>query len=181
MWEKNQVMFNKSKKISNCNFLYHFNQWLSFPDVFRITLQKQINISKPLVNISKPTDTKQYPINKHDDEIIDMAKDLGTLIWRIRRRLQSPEITPKITNKISFDIDSVLTTLTNNGIDIKDHTGDNYYDGMALHVIAAQPLEGLTDKKIVETLSPTIYYQKKVIQRGEVIIGIPANCNINKD
>ena len=174
-------MFRKCYKISDCNFFYHVNQWLFFPNDFRITLPKQIDVSKPLINISKPAEVKQAPTSKYDDEIIDMAKDLGTLIWRIRRRLQSPEITPKITNKISLDMDSVLTTLTNNGIDIKDHTGDNYYDGMALHVIASQPLEGLTDKKIIETLRPTIYYQKKVVQRGEVIVGIPTSSNINKD
>jgi hypothetical protein len=167
-------MFNKEKKMSFNKILYHFNQWLFFPNDFRITLPEQIDISKHVA-------LKQAPTSKYNDEIIDMAKDLGTLIWRIRRRLQSPEITSKVTNKISLDMDSVLSTLTNNGIEIKDHTGDDYYDGMALHVIASQPLDGLDNKRIIETLRPTIYYQNKIVQRGEVLVGIPARSDINKE
>ncbi len=174
-------MFNKEEKMSINKILYQFNQWLFFPNDFRITRPEQIDLSKTLINISKPTVPKQALASKNNDEIIEMAKDLGTLIWRIRRRLQSPEITPKITNKISLDMDSVLATLTNNGIDIKDHTGDDYYDGMALHVIASQPLNSLDNKKIIETLRPTIYYQNKIVQRGEVIVGIPTSSDINKE
>ena len=173
-------MFRKCYKISDCNFFYHVNQWLFFPNDFRITLPKQIDMSKPLINISKPAEVKQAPTSKYDDEIIDMAKDLGTLIWRIRRRLQSPEITSKEISRVSFDLDSIITTFTNNGIEIKDHTGEDYHDGMALRVAASQPIESSPNKKIIETLRPTIYYQKKVVQRGEVIIGIPTSSDINK-
>ena len=35
----------------------------------------------------------------------------------------------------------------------------------------SQPLEGLTDKKLLSKI--TIYYQKKIVQHGEVIVGIP--------
>ena len=70
-------------------------------------------------------------------------------------------------------MESTSDALRQGGIDIKDHTGEKYDGGMALHVITFQPAPGLSHEQVIETIKPTIYRENKIVQMGEVIVGVP--------
>ena len=106
-----------------------------------------------------------------------MAVDVGTLVWRVQRRLSAIGQLPKELNRVSRDLESTWNALAQGGVEIKDHTGQDYVAGMALKVVTSQPVTSLTKKQIIETLKPTIYYKDRIIQMGEVIVGVPQNIN----
>jgi len=151
-------------------------QWLCYPQEFRIVFPKYLELSESLEepDISQTPIPIQSPLSyRNEEELLDMAVDVGTLVWRIQRRLSVMEQLPKELNRISRDIESTWNALSQRSIEIKDHTGQDYVTGMALRVITSQPVTNLTKKQIIETLKPTIYYKEKIVQIGEVIIGVP--------
>lgn len=70
-------------------------------------------------------------------------------------------------------LESVWDVLTEAGVEIQDHTGAPFDPGLSLSVIARQPTAGITREKIVETVKPSIYFNKVLIQMGEVVVGTP--------
>jgi len=46
--------------------------------------------------------------------------------------------------------------------------------GLPLKVVTTQPTPGITKESVIETIKPTIYWQKQIIQMGEVVIATPA-------
>ncbi len=151
-------------------------QWLSYPQEFRIHTPKYLELTK---SVEIPNDLLKQPsvgsqIGLPEEEgLIEMAIDVGTLVWRVQKRLCAMGQLPKELIRVSRDIESTRDALSQRGIEIKDHTGQDYVTGMALRVITAQPIPELIKKQIIETLKPTIFYKEKFVQMGEVIIGIP--------
>ena len=73
-------------------------------------------------------------------------------------------------------IETILETLQEIGVEVKDHTGDDFDYGLPLKVVATQPTQGITREKVVETIKPTIYWQQQIIQMGEVVIATPSSA-----
>jgi hypothetical protein len=59
------------------------------------------------------------------------------------------------------------------GLTVQDHDGIPFNSGSSLHVLAFQPVAGLTAERVIETVKPSVYYHGHLIQRGEVIVGAP--------
>ena len=151
-------------------------QWLCYPQEFRISAAKYPGLSEPLealAALAEPTSTSSQPTSKKEEELLDMAADVGTLVWRIQHRLAATGELSKPLQRLSRDVERTWDALTQGGIEIKDHTGGDYEGGMALRVITSQPVTGLALRQIIETLKPTIYYRGRIIQMGEVIVGVP--------
>lgn len=151
-------------------------QWLHYPKDFRIAAPKWPDFSESLEGIAdllKSPSVKAKRVSGKEEELLDMAVDVGTLVWRIQQRLSTVDKLPKELHRVSRDLESTWDALTQRGIEIKDHTGQDYDAGMALRVITSQPVAGLTHPQIIETLKPTIYHRDKIIQMGEVIVGVP--------
>lgn len=68
---------------------------------------------------------------------------------------------------------SIWDLVKNQGVIIKDHTGDRYDTGMSLKVIAFETNEEVTQEQIIETIKPGVYYHEKPIQIAEVIVATP--------
>ena len=67
---------------------------------------------------------------------------------------------------------STWDTLKECGLEIQDHTGDRYISGQSLKAhFEATP--NLHEDTIVDTIKPTIYFDGKIIQMGEVVVGTP--------
>jgi len=58
-------------------------------------------------------------------------------------------------------------------IEIREHTGENYNDGLSLKVLHVVEMDGipLGKMQIIETVKPSVYLKGKVIFPGEVIVG----------
>lgn len=65
------------------------------------------------------------------------------------------------------------------GLEVKDHTGDAFDYGLPLKVVTTQPTPGITREMVVETIKPTIYWERQIIQAGEVVIATPAAGETN--
>jgi hypothetical protein len=101
--------------------------------------------------------------------------DLGTHLWRLRGRMVVEETgEPKEEVRRAYRyLQSAWQDLMEMGIEIQDHVDCEYAPGMALKVLAFEPQEGITSETIVEVIKPSIYFQGKVIQMGEVIVAMP--------
>jgi hypothetical protein len=101
--------------------------------------------------------------------------DLGTHLWRLRGRMvvdETGEPRQEVRTPYRYLL-SAWEDLKDLGIEIQDHTRCDYAPGMALKVLAFEPQEGITRDIVVETIKPSIYFQGKAIQMGEVIVAIP--------
>lgn len=110
-----------------------------------------------------------------DKELFCFLSKLGTGLWRIRKSI-IPEggSEPAEENRRVFrHLESVWDALSDQGVEIRDHTGEKIMGGEALKIISFQPTPGLVRDQVIETIRPTIYYKEKMIQIGEVIVGKP--------
>ena len=60
------------------------------------------------------------------------------------------------------------------GIVIRDHTGETYDEGQPMKVVASKPTPGLDKKRVSETLLPSIFWNNRLVQNGEIEIATPA-------
>ncbi|MGA8849526.1 MAG: hypothetical protein WB564_06875 [Dehalococcoidia bacterium] len=161
----------------------NLKQWLYYPQEFRICAPEYLGLSESLealAGFAQRASISFRTTSKKEEELLDMAADVGTLVWRIQQRLAAIGELPKPLQKLSRDVERTWDALTQGGIEIKDHTGGDYESGMALRVIASQSVTGLTRRQIIETLKPTIYYKDRIIQMGEVIVGLPEKTETSK-
>ncbi|MDH4240109.1 MAG: hypothetical protein OEW48_11145 [Phycisphaerae bacterium] len=161
----------------------NLRQWLYYPQEFRIGASQYLGLSESfeaLADLAQGTAASSRTKPKTEEGLLDMAADVGTLVWRIQQRLAAMGELPKPLQKLSRDVERTWDALTQGGIEIKDHTGGEYEGGMALRVITSQPVSGLGRRQIIETLKPTIYYRNRIIQMGEVVVGIPEGTDASK-
>lgn len=105
--------------------------------------------------------------------------DVGTGLWRMRRAMVQPgwvkllDARPMTEMQRPFRwLESAEKRFKEFGLEIQDHNGDRYISGQSLEA-TFQPAPDLHEDMIVETILPTIYFDKKRIQMGNVIVGTP--------
>ena len=149
---------------------------LRYPKEFRIATPRWPDLSEALndlVNLLESSECKNKTGFEEGNESLNLLIELGTVIWRLRLRLtKEGEVNDKI-NRTFRDLESAWDALRQGGIEVKDHTGEEYDGGMALKVLTFQPMTGFTGEKIIQTIKPTIYHNNKLVQRGEVMVGVP--------
>ena len=70
-------------------------------------------------------------------------------------------------------IEAIFDALKEIGFETIDPTGRPYDSGMALKVISFEQTPGLAEEEIKETIKPSVVWQGRLIQMGEVIVGTP--------
>lgn len=112
-------------------------------------------------------------------ERLKFLADVGTGLWRMRRNMVPPgtsrllDARPLEEMRKPFRwLVSTWDTLKESGLEIQDHTGDRYISGQSLkaHFETAPDLH---EDTIIDTIKPTIYFDGKIIQMGEVVVGTP--------
>ena len=149
---------------------------LRYPKEFRIGHPKWPDFEESMEGIAGLLNSSSSEVEMrsgNDEDLLELAIEVGTLVWRIQQRLTNMDDLPQELRRVSRDLESTWDTLAQRGIEIKDHTDQNYDSGMALHVVTSQPVAGLTQQQIIETIKPTIYYRENIVQRGQVILGVP--------
>jgi len=142
---------------------------------------KDITILKGYLSTSSSPnkDEQSAQSDKHrcdaQSELIKLIADIGTGIWRIHLGCSGAKDDPqRALNSILRNLESIWDIMAGRGIEIKDHTGETVCGGEALNIVAYQPSRDLTRDTVIETLRPTVYFQGRIIQIGEVIVGKPA-------
>ena len=101
--------------------------------------------------------------------------DIATYAWRAKVKMidgSSGEVRDEM-KRVFRHIEGIFESFQEMGLEIKDHTGDAFDYGLPLKVVTTQPTQGITKESVLETIKPTIYWQKHIIQMGEVVIATP--------
>lgn len=104
-----------------------------------------------------------------------MLADVATNAWKAQVRLGTPSTNEphQDQRRLVRNIEAILSSLQEFGVGVKDHTGETYDYGQALKVAAAQPTDGIEREMVTETIRPSVFWHKVMIQRGEVVIATP--------
>jgi len=100
---------------------------------------------------------------------------IATNTWRAKAKL-ADATTGEIREdmkRIGRHIEAVYRNLAELGIVIRDHTDEAYDEGQPMRVVASKPTAGLDKKRVSETLLPSIFWNDRLIQNGEIEIAIP--------
>lgn len=103
--------------------------------------------------------------------------ELGTSLWRLRNRLvdRSTRRPIESARHAFLHLEAMWDTLREAGIEIQDHDGERLPEGgvLRLKAVAYQPTAGLARETVLETIRPTISAGDRLLQMGEVVVGVP--------
>jgi hypothetical protein len=153
-----------------------------YPKQFRVPSPDLMALSNSLERVvtllaSASSMQKQGPVQ--ETALLGLFADVSIDIWRMQRHVQTKQDMTEALRSISRDLESAWYVLEQAGIEVKDHTGEKYNSGMALRVIAFEPLPNISYEQIIETIKPTIYYKQKLFRMGEVVVAKPVDRHSN--
>ena len=111
-----------------------------------------------------------------DESLEHVLVEVATGLWRLQRRLDAvpqAQAAPE-TRAAARQVRRILDVLGDADIRIDDHHGVLFDPGLAIDVVAYQPTEGVDRERVIETERPSIYRGAATLQRGRVIVGVPA-------
>ena len=151
---------------------------LWFPPAFRLQepdfTQEQLDVLEELIGLIQPTLSRTETAFR--DEKLLMAHflvDLGTGIWRIRRKVSGMKRMPKELKDAMFSLESTWDSMTEGGVEVIDHIG-TIPPGREAKVVEVRDVLGLESEQVIDAIRPTIILKGELIQIGEVIMGRPA-------
>jgi hypothetical protein len=108
---------------------------------------------------------------------LDQIAAIATHVWRAKSKLVDPAsgLPREETKRTYGHIERTLDALVQMGVVIRDHLNEPYDPGLPVNVLTFQPMPGLGRDTIVEVVRPTVIWQERVLQLGEVVVGTPAN------
>lgn len=151
-------------------------QLIRYPREFRIKTPHWPDLAEAMEDLADMLESAPSGAKKGSEKeagLLNLAVEMGTSVWRLQRRLTAEGELPEELRRLSRDLKSVWDALRQENIEIVDHTGETFDSHMALRVIAFQPTAGLSCEQVIETIKPTIYRKDKLVQMGEVIVGVP--------
>ena len=127
---------------------------------------------------SVPSEMPQHgvslvPVTKEDHKHAFIS--IATNAWRAKVKMldaNTGEAKDEM-KRVYRHIEAISEALKDVGIEIIDPTGRAYDSGMALKVVAFEQTPGLSKEEIKETIKPSITWNGKLLQVGEVIVGTP--------
>lgn len=124
--------------------------------------------------------------NATDKPVVDSAQtadrsrflsEIATALWRMRAKMIDPKTDQPMesSRRVYRHLETIWDNLSQEGIEVVEHTSKPFDPGMSIKVLAYQETPGLEKEMIIETIKPTIYNHDKRIQMGEVIVGTPVS------
>lgn len=95
--------------------------------------------------------------------------ELATHVWRARNRLGSAP--PEVARRSLRHLEAAIETLRQLEVTSKDWLNEPYDPGLPLKVISFQPTAGLVRDTIIEVVRPAVFWQNRLMQSGEVVVG----------
>lgn len=111
------------------------------------------------------------------DTFSQTVSGLITQIWRAKGKMVDPVTgEPKEETKRAYrHVESALDALTQMGVTLNDWVNQPYDPGLPVKVITFQPTPGVMRDTVVEAVKPTVVWIDRLLQLGEVVVGIPPN------
>ena len=132
-------------------------------------------LSSIIAEKSAPQPARAATYNEPKTDYFKVIVAVATNVWRARADILPERAgeTPESTKRLKRHIDEIYNSLGDFGIVIRDHTGEPYDESQALKVVESWPKQGLDRKRVSETVLPSIYWNERLIQSGEVKIATP--------
>jgi hypothetical protein len=114
-------------------------------------------------------------ISAIEEQWLKTAANIATNAWRAKVKMvdaDSKEPTEPM-KRVYRHVEAIFDALKQMGVDYIDPVGRPYDSGMALKVVTFEPTPGLSREEIKETIKPSVTWQGRLIQMGEVIVGTP--------
>jgi hypothetical protein len=107
---------------------------------------------------------------------------IATNIWRAKGKMLDPETgeAKEEMKRVYRHIEAIFDALKELGVETIDQTGRAYDLGMMLNVVSFEQTPGLAKEEIKETFKPSVTWQGRLIQKGEVIVGTPQTTKLAK-
>jgi hypothetical protein len=119
-----------------------------------------------------------------DTAPIDPAESMGpslsalaTQVWRTKvKMVDGATGEPREDmRRVYRHVEGALENLSQMGVTMNDWINEAYDPGLPVKVLTFQPMPGVTRDTVVEAIRPTVIWKDKILQLGEVIVGIPPN------
>lgn len=102
---------------------------------------------------------------------------LATQVWRARMRIIDPETGEprEEMRRIHRHIEGAFEAFSQLGLVINDWVKQPYDAGLPVKVLTFQPTPDLQRDTVLEAVRPTVIWKDRLLQMGEIIVGIPQN------
>ncbi len=100
---------------------------------------------------------------------------LATNIWRAQARMIDPktgEVREEM-RRLYRHIEGALEAFNTMGVRLSDWLGQPYDSGLPVKVLSFQPTPEITRDTVIEAVRPAVFWQDRLLQVGEIIVGIP--------
>ncbi len=110
-----------------------------------------------------------------DENVLGAVAALATHVWRTRSKLVDPTTNEprEETRRAYRHVEAAMESFDQMGVKLSDWLDQPYDPGLPLKVLAFQPTPGLTRDTVIEALRPTVLWGDRLLQLGEVVVGIP--------
>lgn len=153
-------------------------QLAKFPDIPLERVMGEVQALKnapavPPASISPAAATG--PTVESTDALGASIAALATHIWRAQTRMVDPKTgAPREeTRRLYRHIEGALEALTGMGVRLSDWIDQPYDAGLPVKVLSFQPTPEVTRDTVIEAVRPAVFWQDRLLQVGEVIVGIP--------
>ncbi len=111
-----------------------------------------------------------------DDVGYEMAAQLATAFWRLRKRIDrlssgAADSGGGPIKRVRTAVQMAEDAMHGLEIEIRDYVGDNFDPGNPPTVIGWHPVEDAVRPIVFQTVEPTVFYRGVLVQRGEIIVG----------
>ena len=162
MFQRMKEKFSKSK--DNRGLLYFFKD--------RAQFEKCIASGCKLISRDNVFEESELTF------FMDFISSLAIEIWRLEKRFEKVK-SDMVKNdnsgisSVGDQIQRIKDVFKKQEVEVCEHTGTIYNDGLSLKVLHIEEIDGLPEGKmqIIETIKPSVYLKGKVIFLGEVIVG----------
>jgi hypothetical protein len=142
--------------------------------------EKQMLETVALVMTAKPQRKEQASAEPGvPTDYLKTLVSIATNAWRAKTKMvdsTTGEVREEM-KRVDRHIEAIYRNLAEVGIVIRDHTGDAYDEGQPMKVVASKPTPGLNKKRVSETLLPSIFWNNRLVQNGEIEIATPSDPN----
>ncbi|MFT3784378.1 MAG: hypothetical protein QM790_20400 [Nibricoccus sp.] len=115
------------------------------------------------------------PANADLEGITGSLANLATQVWRARNRIIDPATGEprEEMRRLHRHIEGAMDTFGLMGVVINDWVNQPYDAGLPVKVLTFQPTPDVQRDVVLEAVRPTVIWKDRLLQMGEVIVGIP--------
>ena len=132
--------------------------------------EREAQIVRPQTDGSAPQKVEVVP-----SRVVQALANIATNAWRAKTKMVDSETgeAKEEMRRIYRHVEAIFETLKQIGLETTDLAGSQYDSGMALKVVSFEQTPGISNEEIKETIKPSVAWQGRLIQMGEVIVGTP--------